>query len=155
MKRITISFLLIAFMFSSCSENIEIEEERNVLPFETISFNQVCGWCLGRQSLSITEDQMVKYLQNFPCGEEDNVKADRMLTEKEIQELNETFDLENFLSIKFDQCGECYDGCDDTIILEGLEGENHTIRYDSFDKYEELQGIKPFVETLLKIRNSF
>ncbi|MDF1694317.1 MAG: hypothetical protein P1U56_00705 [Saprospiraceae bacterium] len=153
MNRFASAIILFVFIIASCSDNSE--GERNDLPFKSITFRQVCGWCVAGQNIAITEDQMVRYTKSFPCTPEDNIEKERALSETEIQEINETFNLETLLSIDLNQCGECYDGCDDTITFEGLDGENHSIKYDQFDNYPELEEIKSFVVTLETIRSSF
>ena len=149
---ITIGFFTLLFA-SSCSN--EAEEELKNLPFESISFSQLCGWCVAGHSITIENDETVKFSQTFPCKPEDNIEKSRPLTEDEVQSIIEVFQLEAIESIDLDQCGECYDGCDDTLVFEKSDESNHLIRYDQFDKYDELVKIKDLVETLQKIRDSF
>lgn len=144
---------LLIFMLSSCSDNTE--ESKIEMPFEKISFNLLCGWCAGEKNIEIDKDAKIAYEKTFPCDPESNIKEERTLTEEEAQALIAVYELEPLLSIDLNQCGECYDGCDDTLIIEGSNGENHSIRYDQFDSYEELETIRPFIESLQALRDSF
>ena len=46
-----------------------------------------------------------------------------------------------------------YDGCDTWIKIEGAE-VTHQIRFDSYAQ-EEIQSIRPFIDKLIEIRNTF
>jgi len=142
---------LTILIFSSCGTEEE-ELPKGALPFESLTFSLSCGWCIGNHSIEIKDDTNIDYYYRN-CSEE--FESNRTLTEDEIQKIKDFFVLEDILNISLDQCGECYDGCDDTIILKGLNGENHTIRYDQFDDYDELIQISRLIETLLEIRLSF
>jgi len=155
MSKLTIVIALFTLiMTSSCSD--QEESSNQVLAFETITFSSNCGWCTEGEEIIITKELEVEYFKSFPCSPENNIKKERSLTEEEIQRLNEVFELEKILAIELDQCGQCYDGCDDTLSVIGTEGESQTIRYDKeFDEFAELQEIEPLIETILEIRNSF
>ena len=155
MSKLTIVIALFTLiMTSSCSD--QEESSNQVSAFETITFSSNCGWCTEGEEIIITKELEVEYFKSFPCSPENNIKKERSLTEEEIQRLNEVFELEKILAIELDQCGQCYDGCDDTLSVIGTEGESQTIRYDKeFDEFAELQEIEPLIETILEIRNSF
>lgn len=154
MVRFIITSIVFSLMLTACSSEDDVDL-KNILPLESISFEGRCGWCAGGVSIIITKDKKVKYLKSSPCSPEDNVEKERLLTEEEIQGLNEVFELETFLAIDLDQCGKCYDGCDETIKVEGSKGENHFIRYDHFNRYSVLLEIDDLIEAVSEIRNSF
>ena len=152
MKKYLLPFIMISFFLSACSD---LDEAKNELPFKEISFTQLCGWCANGQLIQIKKNGDIKYVKTFPCDPDSNIEIERTLTAEEIDNIKETFNMDDFLAIDLDQCGECYDGCDDTLILKGLDDENHSIRYDRLDEYQELNTIMDFIETLNTIRSTF
>jgi len=155
MIKLTIALALFTLILASSCSDQEVNSNQ-VSTFETITFSSNCGWCTEGEEIIITKEQKVEYSKSFPCSPEDNINKERSLTEEEIQRLNEVFELDKILAIELDQCGQCYDGCDDTLSVIGTEGESQIIRYDKeFDEFAELQEIGLLIETILKIRNSF
>ena len=154
MKRIAlITTFFTLVLASSCSDSVD--EMKNSVSYDEISFTFKCGWCVSGKSIVVSKDNKVKYYQTFPCTPEDNIEKERPLTEEEVKGINDIFNMESLLAINLDQCGECYDGCDETLIIKRTNEEDHLIRYDQFDEYDELLEIESLIQTILKIRNSF
>jgi len=150
MNKIISSFVLISsLLFAvSCAEEDPVPEGSESFYLE---YGTECGWCAGHRYLEISEGK-VHYSFIIPCGEnEGTINDSRNLTAEEWQNIQNAFDYEYLLSLNFNECRVCVDGCDEIIRINGEENL-HEIRYMPG---EEIEGIEELQEILADMMEEF
>lgn len=144
---IAIGIMLISI--NSCTiDNNEIELKGDGL---TISTGTVCGWCMGSDSLTITEvDTYFEYKSS--CDENIYTKEDQ--TDKsEWNDLIGKLNIEEFKKISLNTCYVCVDGCDYWILISN-SSFSHKIRFGYQDSLQ-IKNIREFVDKLNTIREKY
>lgn len=140
--------LVIVLLLSSCAEEDPILENSEDFYLE---YGTECGWCAGHRYLEISEGK-VHFTFVIPCGEnEGTITNSRNLTPEEWQKLQNAFDYEYLLSLDYNECRVCVDGCDE-IIRINEEADFHEIRYMPG---EEIEGIEELQEILAEMMEEF
>ena len=136
-------FVLSLFLFSGCTE-----ENLNAEDSIRIEFGSVCGWCAGEEKITVTESK-VKYFREIPCGENaGKTELSRSYSSDDWDELVNSFDYDHFLTLGYNTCNVCVDGCDEFIIIT-KDGKTHEIRYNPGTEIEGIEGFQEKLEELL------
>lgn len=139
-------FVLSLLLFSACKK-----EELNARGSILIEFGSVCGWCAGEEKITVTEKK-VEYFREIPCGENaGKTELSRSFSSEDWNDLIGSFEYEDFLSLGYNTCNVCADGCDEFIIIT-KDGETHEIRYNPGT---EIEGIESFQEKLKELLSGF
>jgi hypothetical protein len=150
MKRFFDTILIIALVLNtiSCTEEDPILEDSEGFYLE---YGTECGWCAGHRYIEISEG-IITYTFNIPCGEnKGTVTMSRNLTTEEWQAIQDAFDYDFLLSLNYNECRVCADGCDEIIRIND-ESDMHEIRYNPG---EEIEGIEELQNILFEIMEEF
>jgi hypothetical protein len=136
-----ISLLFIVAVFTSSCVNHDMPLTLEGL---TIKTGKYCGWCAGRDSLTLTATK--SYYEYHPiCASEDKyIQVDT--DPQRWADLLGTLDMDKFLNINVNTCNVCGDGCD-VIIYVRKDNVTHQIRF-GLGESPETEPIRPFVEKL-------
>ena len=94
----------------------------------TIEFGTVCGWCAGEEKITVSPSK-ADYYRNIPCGDDKGTLRESVaISPNEWDEISSSFDYNYFLTLDFNDCNVCVDGCDEFIIIT-KNGFSHEIRY--------------------------
>jgi len=136
-------FVLSLLLFSAC-EKEELKAKDNFI----IEFGSVCGWCAGEEKITVTESK-VEYFREIPCGENaGKTELSRSFSSEDLNDLLGSFEYEHFLSLNYNTCNVCVDGCDEFIVIT-KDGETHEIRYNPGIEIEGIEGFQEKLEELL------
>lgn len=135
--------VLLVLAFASCNdENLEMDETN------MIEFGSECGWCAGMEYIKVTE-QKIRYTRTIPCGENKGTRTEsRKINEAEWQELQNTFDFEQFQLLDYNECNVCVDGCDEILRITSV-GETHEIRYNPESEIAAISGLQTKLRELM------
>lgn len=146
--------MTILFLAFSCSIFEYCDEVK------TIKIGVDSGYNPKRELLTITSDECL-YSTNFDKRYY-TIDTKRSITYEEWDELINLLDIDKFTAIILDDVSP-FDGWDDFIIVE-TGSITHQIRfhywYDDqeiieFYERDEIRDVQPFVEKLIKIRDTF
>lgn len=136
--KIILILVLVPVMFVNCSRS---EDEFGDHGPVTIEFGTVCGWCGGEEKITISSVK-VDYLRNIPCGENKGTISKTDITDSyDWNEIISSFDYDYFLTLDYNQCNVCVDGCDEFIIVT-KEDSSHEIRYTPSAEIEGLDELR-------------
>ena len=140
--------ILISILFVYCSDSDDEFGEHGPI---VIEYGTFCGWCAGEEKITVSSVK-TDYFRNIPCGENEETtnKTKKMSLEK-WNEIILSFDYNQFLTLDYNECNVCADGCDEFIIIT-KRGESHEIRYSPS---EEIEGIKELRQILNKRLEEF
>jgi hypothetical protein len=144
MKVLLMASMLLLLLAISCNKDKETSGM-------TIVSGSVCGWCVGMDSLIISDNRL-NYRYMNRCDHHAYSRVSDM-EKNEWDELTGMIDLDEFSLIHLNSCNECFDGCDQWITIRN-GSYSHTIRYGYGDSAAYL-SIKPFVDKLDSIREGF
>ena len=140
----TAGIIVFALFLSSCAE-----EQPEIDKSFYIEFVTECGWCAGQEYIKVTE-QKVLYTLAIPCGENEGTTTDsRNLTAEEWQEIIDSFDYDQFLTLNYNECNVCVDGCDE-IIRINEEDEIHELRYSPGEEIQGMENLKTRLKAILE-----
>lgn len=144
MRRISgpIVLVLTVLLISSCFRD-HSEEKGNFV----IEFGTQCGWCAGEEYIEVSYSQ-VEYLRDIPCGEDEGLTTrSKQISSLVWDSLRASFDYDYFLTLDYNECNVCVDGCDERIKITH-NGSAHEIRYspsldiDGMEKFrKKLKGM--------------
>lgn len=144
--------ILIVLIFSIlvCSCNL-FDYCRDPDKVNLIVIGTECGFSNVWDILEISRDDYL-YSESKDHG---NTFTDytQAITENEWEELLYLLDVNKFVAISINTYTIPYDGCDTWIRIVGSEVD-HQIRFDSYAR-EEIQSIRPFIDKLIEIRETF
>lgn len=133
-------FLLIA---NSCTKESNYEKKNPNFDF---TYTSACGWCAGSYELRIVNN-LATFEYHAVCDNQPRT-FERELTNKEIEDLNLSDLYAEIKLLNIDNCGVCYDGCDEKLQFN--EGENEY--FIRFTNDKEVTQLVDYIET---IRNIF
>ena len=139
----TILFCLVGL---SCRDDYDDEPVDIV-----IKTGQECGWCVGRDSLTITK-LTSSYAFDSPCPGIEDKKRNEDTNPTEWTELLATLNWDDFNQVEVNTCAVCVDGCDTWISVE-KNHKTHRIRFT--ESSTEIEPIRPFVEKLDSLIEKF
>jgi hypothetical protein len=114
--------LVVLLVVASC------EESSDWASSPQIEYETACGWCAGSWRI-IIEGNEVSYKRIIPCGEnKGTIEKSRHLNADQLVILENSFDFDKFLKLDINECGVCFDGCDERLKIS-KEGKTHEIRY--------------------------
>jgi hypothetical protein len=139
-------FYVVSILFVvlvSCSH-----PEDEVPAFE-IKFGSECGWCAGQEYLFVTESE-VRYERHIPCGDtKGTTLATKKLSTSEWEIIRESFDYDLFLTLEYNECNVCVDGCDEIMeITQNIQ--THTLRYSITDEIEGMDDLREILQEYLE-----
>jgi len=141
-----IFFVLSTLIFTAC-----LKEDLKTHDKLLIEFGSACGWCAGEETITISESK-IEYIRNIPCGEnEGQTKLSRTYNSEEWEGLINSLNYDYFLTLDYNTCNVCVDGCDEFIFIT-KDGETHEIRYTPGN---EIEGIESFQEKLYELLAGF
>ena len=121
-------------ILSSCNKPDDIDESI------IIEYEMACGWCAGTTSLVI-EGRRISYLKIIPCGNNKGTTSKNLtLRDIEWENLLKSFDQNRFLKLTINECGVCFDGCDERIKIT-KNGNEHEIRFLPTNVPEEVKSL--------------
>ncbi|MDX1284409.1 MAG: hypothetical protein R3182_05340 [Draconibacterium sp.] len=145
-KKVFFISLILVFLFS-CSEEEIIDQDF------VIKFGSECGWCAGQEYIFVSSEK-IKYQRTIPCGENEGVaNKSREISSAEWNEILDSFDYSKFLTLEFNKCNVCVDGCDELIEIEQT-GNTHAIRYNPQEEIEGMGDLQFLLKEILKGFNS-
>lgn len=128
--------------FSCAEEKLDINETN------VIEFGGECGWCAGQEYIKITE-QKIEYTRTIPCGEEKGTHTEsEKISEADWQELQNSFDYDQFITLDYDECNVCVDGCDEILRIT-REGETHQLRYDPGQEITDVASLQTKLQEIM------
>ena len=139
LSRICIVILLVA---ASCKESSDLT---SCSQFE---YETACGWCAG-STLIIVGGNEVSYKRIIPCGENKGiVEKSRHLNADQLVILENSIDFDKFLDLEINQCGVCFDGCDERLKIT-KDGTKHEIRYLITSVPEEVDSLRMLLQGII------
>ena len=140
-----IYLILVSAFIISCSKGKDDFGEHNSL---VIEYGTVCGWCAGEETVTVSSVK-VDYLRHIPCGEDEGTtNKTNAMDEEKWNDLISSFDYSYFLTLDYNECNVCADGCDEFIKIT-IEGSTHEIRYAPSTKIDGLIDLRKKLNTLL------
>lgn len=127
--------ILFAFSVFAC------EKETETVESFAIKYGSECGWCAGQEYI-IVNSSNITYTRNIPCGEDQGTTTkNKLITPEQWEELNESFDYSLFLTLNYNECNVCVDGCDEIIEITN-DTTVHELRYSFSDKVEGMEELR-------------
>jgi hypothetical protein len=134
---------LVIFLFSS-----SCKESQDWTTFSQIEYETACGWCAGSTRL-IIEGNIGYRKRSIPCGEnKGTVEGTLHLNADQLVNLENSFDFEEFLDLEINECGVCFDGCDERLKIT-KDGTTHEIRYLINKVPEEVDSLRTILQGIL------
>ena len=145
MTRFNYLFILLLLLISTqCSE-----EATDVQGEIIIKYGMECGWCAGQEYLTVTKTKII-YQRIIPCGENEGTSTDEKVMDPFTWEvLKSSFDHSLFLTLEYNECNVCVDGCDEIIEITDDESV-HMIRYTPSEEVVEVQQLREFLEEMME-----
>jgi hypothetical protein len=144
MKMLLLASMLLLLWAISCNKDKEISGL-------TIVGGSACGWCIGMDSVIISE-KLINYRYMNPCDHKASSKVSH-IDKSEWDRITGIIDLDAFNSIRLNTCNACVDGCDQWITISN-GSYSHTIRFGYEDSVAVLT-IKPLVEKLDSLMEAY
>lgn len=143
--------LLVPVLFVFCSEQ---EDEFGKHGEVVIEFGTGCGWCAGEERITVSSAK-AEYYRNIPCGEEEGTtRKTQAMTSEEWEEIISSFDHDQFLTLDYNECNVCVDGCDEFIIIT-QNGSSHEIRYSPSEEIDGMDELRQLLaHTMEKVKAS-
>jgi hypothetical protein len=135
--------ILLCLFGTSCED-----EDNDEIVIKT---GRECGWCVGYDSLVITEFSS-NYKFRSPCDEPADKEKSRKTNRAEWNDLLAALNWDDFKNVNVNTCALCVDGCDTWIYIENNH-ESHKIRFT--DNSTEIEPIRAFVEKLNALHEEF
>jgi hypothetical protein len=108
-------------LFTGCEKNSDTSGL-------SINAGYACGWGAGQDSIEISR-YIIKYVYYVPSQSSlPLIRTSRSVTESEWNEITDSFNLEAFNRLKYNECNICVDGCDEWISVKNIQ-MTHSIRY--------------------------
>lgn len=143
---VSLIFVLSLLFLAGCEK-----ENLNATDSFRIEFGSVCGWCAGEEKITVSQSK-IEYTRIIPCGEnEGQTELKRTINSEEWDNLINTLDYDYFLTLDYNECNVCVDGCDEFIKIT-KNGEPHEI---SYTPGTEIEGIESFQEKLEELLAGF
>jgi hypothetical protein len=124
-----------------CLAGISCDDEPSDIIIKTC---RECGWCVGRDSLTIRKSNS-SYAFHSPCSGIDDKNRHVKTDATKWNQLVASLDWNEFNKVQVNTCAVCADGCDTWISVE-KNHETHRIRFT--ESSTEIEAIRPFVESL-------
>jgi hypothetical protein len=134
-----------------CLVGISCDDDEDAPVDIVIKTGQECGWCAGRDSLTITKFNS-SYAFDSPCPGIEDKERNADTNPTEWNELLATLDWDDFNQVQVNTCAVCADGCDAWISVE-KNRKTHRIRFT--ESSTEIEPIRPFVEKLDSLIEAF
>ncbi|HRN49034.1 MAG TPA: hypothetical protein PK110_05325 [Niabella sp.] len=154
MRFLFLPFLL-AFIFiaiSSCQKNANSWNVNPDIDKINISIKSAAGWCAPGDSLFINKKKTDYTYFPSSCSDEGKLTTNNT-NATQWAELIALLDIEKFKEIDLDECGVCFDGVDERIIIS--QGKfSHSIKFYNLNN-EKLKPMKDFIYKLYEIRAGF
>lgn len=126
-------FTLSVLLTLSCSKNHDSEINDST----QIEFGTVCGWCKGSGFITILKDT-IEYSPNTCGGNQGFNKTSQSFANHKWEELVACFDYNYFITLDYNVCNVCADGCDEIIRIT-KNNKVHEIRYNPAENIEGLE----------------
>ncbi len=134
---------LLLLVANSCAEEIQPTQKTFF-----IEFGSECGWCAGQEYIKISEAE-VTYSRNIPCGDEEGtITKSRSISADKWDSIKNSFDFDLFLSLDYNECNVCADGCDEIIRITD-NGDTHQLRYSPSTNIDGLENLQEKLMLLL------
>lgn len=134
-----------------CLGGMSCDDDDNESVDIIIKTGRECGWCGGRDSLTVTKLNS-SYAFRSPCPGIDAKNRNADTDPAEWDKLLATLNWDDFNQVQVNTCAVCADGCDTWISVE-KNRETHRIRFN--DSSNEIEPIRPFVEKLDSLIEAF
>ncbi len=140
---------LLLLLANSCAEEIQPAEKTFF-----IEFGSECGWCAGQEYIKISEAEVI-YTRNIPCGDEKGtVTKSRSISNETWDSIYNSLDYDLFLSLDYNECNVCADGCDEIIRITN-NGNTHPLRYTPSTSIEGLENLQEnLMQLLIEMREA-
>ena len=141
----TLLLILLSSLLISCTKQ---KDEFGVHGSFIIEFGTVCGWCAGEETMTVSSVK-VDYMRHIPCGENKGTtnKTDE-ISEEEWNAFTSSFDYSWFLTLDYNECNVCADGCDEYIKITS-NGSSHEIRYSPSKEIEGMNSLREKLNNLM------
>jgi hypothetical protein len=143
--------ILISMAILLCLVGLSCDDDDNESVEIVIKTGSECGWCGGRDSLTITKLSS-SYAFRSPCPEIEDKNRNAHTNPAEWNELLATLNWDDFNKVQVNTCAMCADGCDTWISVEKNQ-KTHRIRFT--ESSEEIEPIRPFVDKLDSLIEEF
>lgn len=143
----TILFLFTLLSVLSCSD----DNGPDINDSYIIEFGSECGWCAGSGYITVKKGEL-EYERNIPCGENKGIENKSKDLDIAIwEDLITSFDYDYFVTLDYNVCNVCADGCDEIIRITKND-ITHEIRYNPS---ENIEGIELLQEKLREYSAEF
>ena len=136
-------FLFIVVMISCAKDDLSVDKsEKTDYIFQ---YEYRCGWCFGAQQITITGNELT--FVHEPYCDLDSQNEKTTLSDDDLEDLNLEELLLKVQQMQLNECGVCYDGCDEVIRFIVGEQTYEII----FDDDEQVIELMDHVEKLREI----
>ena len=139
MNKLIYSIILSILILGSCSKTDDRDESI------IIEYEMACGWCAGTTSLVI-EGGRISYSKIIPCGTNKGTTSKNLtLRDIEWENLLKSYDQTRFLKLTINECGVCFDGCDERLKIT-KDGTTHEIKYLITSVPDEVDSLRAVLQ---------
>jgi hypothetical protein len=139
------SLLLFRILFVIILVNGSCQETSDWASYPQIEYETACGWCAGSTLITIKGNE-ASYKRFIPCGEnKGTVQKSRHLTADQMIILEDIFDFDKFLKLDINECGVCFDGCDERLKIT-KDGTTHEIKYLITSVPDEVDSLRAVLQ---------
>jgi len=140
MKKLAVnSFILVLILpiLISCSKQNDFGEHGSII----IEYGTVCGWCGGEEAITVSAAK-ADYLRQIPCGENEGTTNKTVeISREKWNDIISSFDYSYFLTLNYNECNVCVDGCDEFIKITA-DNSIHEIRYSPSIEIDGLENLR-------------
>jgi len=124
-------------------------EETDITEFSdglTVEVGKECGWCFGREGMTISEE-VSSYAYDNACSDSLDIEERFFVTPSaDWEAINEYLQKGVFETLDLQSCGVCADGCDISITVTDIN-DKYKISFESLEDIED-EATRNFAEKL-------
>jgi hypothetical protein len=140
MKAVSIITISLLIIFFSCKKT---KDDSDLV----INAGFVCGWGAGMDSIKITQ-KAIQYVSYIPARSSTPViNKNRAVSEGEWQDILNVVNTDDFLSLNYNSCNICFDGCDEWISVQN-DRISHKITYGKGTSIDSISGLQDKIAQL-------
>ncbi|NCB69721.1 MAG: hypothetical protein EOM47_12890 [Bacteroidia bacterium] len=149
---ILVLLLAVSCEYQSATDTEAENEIGTEKPDIKITIGTICGWCVGSDTLFITEKKM-SYVHAAVC-EGTEYRTSKPTPDSVWNKIIDLYNQDDFAKIDINTCRVCADGCDTWIKVENGTF-THKIRFGSIRDSEALKTIEDFIDLLANEKDKF
>lgn len=149
---IFVLLLAVSCEYQSATDTEMENETETGKPDLKITIGTICGWCVGSDTLFITEKKM-NYIHKAIC-DGNEYRTSKPTPDSVWNKIIALYDQDDFAKVDINTCHVCADGCDTWIKVENGTF-THKIRFGSIRDSEALKTIEDFIDLLANEKDKF